>query len=263
MPSAQRATPTILSDGVVTLRTVRPDDADDVTQACQDPQTQLWTMVPSPYSMGDARTWITARSTNWWEMPSWVVNLPGSERFCGSVALRPDKAGGADVGYLLAPWARGHGHATRALRLACAWGFNSFGLAVVTWSALVGNEASRETARAVGFDISDHVFRGFLAQRGERRDAWIGTLTPEALAAAARHGYARSRYLGPELTRRELDILRHLTLGQPNRTIAAELGISENTVKNHVRSILEKLQAKSRSEAVVVGLRQGLTVLSA
>ena len=49
--------------------------------------------------------------------------------------------------------------------------------------------------------------------------------------------------------------------GQTNRNIAAELGISENTVKNHVGSILEKLQAKSRSEAVIIGLRQGLTVL--
>jgi two-component system NarL family response regulator len=56
-------------------------------------------------------------------------------------------------------------------------------------------------------------------------------------------------------------VLRHLTRGQSNRAVAADLGISENTVKNHVRSILEKLQAKSRAEAVVIGLRQGLTSL--
>ena len=93
------------------------------------------------------------------------------------------------------------------------------------------------------------------AQRGARRDSWAGTLTPDDLAAAAKHGDTRGRYLGPELTRRELDVLRHITRGQSNRTIAEELGISENTVKNHVRSILEKLQAKSRAEAAVIGLR--------
>jgi DNA-binding CsgD family transcriptional regulator len=162
---------------------------------------------------------------------------------------------------MLAPWARGAGHAARALRLVCGWGFSSLGLQVVKWYAYVGNEASRQTALAVGFQVPDHVFRGYAVQRGERRDAWIGTVTPDDLAAAARLGDARGRFLGPELTRRELDVLRQLTRGQANRTIATDLGISENTVKNHVRSILEKLQAKSRAEAVVIGLRQGLTTL--
>ena len=80
-------------------------------------------------------------------------------------------------------------------------------------------------------------------------------------ACAARSGDGRNAYLGPELTTRELDVLRQLTTGRTNRAIAEALGISENTVKNHVRSILEKLQAKSRSEAVVIGLRVGLTTL--
>ena len=165
------------------------------------------------------------------------------------------------MGYLLAPWARGEGHAPRALRLVCAWAFTTLGAQVVTWYAFVGNEASRQTARHVGFQVPSHVFRAFGAQRGDRRDCWIGTLTPEDLAAAARLGDARGRYLGPALTRRELDVLRHLTRGESNREIAASLGISENTVKNHVRAILEKLQAKSRSEAVIIGLRQRLTTL--
>ncbi len=113
----------------------------------------------------------------------------------------------------------------------------------------------------MGFQVPDHVFRAYSAQRGQRRDSWIGTLTPDDLSSASRMGDPRGRYLGPSLTARELDVLRHMTRGQSNRAIAVELGISENTVKNHVRSILEKLQAKSRSEAVVIGLRQGLTHL--
>ena len=263
MPSAHLPAPPILSDGIVTLRPPGADDAEDVTLACQDPQTQMWTVVPSPYSLADAQQWLAARPTleAWWDSPVWAITVPASDRYSGSIDLRPDGAGAAGVGYQLAPWARGHGHAARALRLACAWAFSTLEVQVVTWSAFVGNEASRQTARRVGFEIADHAFPGFLAQRGERRDAWIGTLSADDLAAAARLGDGRGTYLGPELTRRELDVLRHLTRGQANRTIAAELGISENTVKNHVRSILEKLQAKSRSEAVVTGLRQGLTAL--
>jgi|JI10StandDraft_1071094.scaffolds.fasta_scaffold17393_5 RimJ/RimL family protein N-acetyltransferase/DNA-binding CsgD family transcriptional regulator len=261
MPSAVTTPPPVLSDGVVTLRAPRADDGDDITLGCQDPQNQLWTTIPVPYARGDADEWLAKRPTPeaWWAYPTWAVTVPPSDRWGGNIDLRPDGEGGAEVGYLLAPWARGHGHAARALRLVCAWAFSTLGVQAVTWYAFVGNEASRHTARRVGFQISDHVFRGYGAQRGERRDSWIGTLMPDDLAAAVRLGDGRSRYLGPELTRRELDVLRQLTLGRSNRDIAADLGISENTVKNHVRSILEKLQAKSRSEAVVIGLRQGLT----
>lgn len=231
--------------------------------SCQDPQNQMWTTVPTPYTLADAQAWLAthAATESWWANPTWAITVPPSERCSGSIDLRPDGDGAAFVGYLLAPWARGHGHAARALRLACAWAFSTLELQVVTWAAYVGNEASRQTARTVGFQVADHAFHGYLCQRGERRDAWIGALSPADLAAAARLGDARGAYLGPELTRRELDILRQLTRGQANRTIAAELGISENTVKNHVRSILEKLQAKSRSEAVVIGLRQRITTL--
>jgi DNA-binding CsgD family transcriptional regulator/RimJ/RimL family protein N-acetyltransferase len=263
MPSAQRPTPPILSDGVVSLRPPRADDADDITLGCQDPQSAQWTVVPIPYTRADAEEWLAKRPTPaaWWAAPTWAITVVPHDRWSGSIDLRPDGEGGVEVGYLLAPWARGHGHAARALRLTCAWAFSTLGAQVVTWYAYVGNDASLHTARTVGFQVPDHVFRGFGAQRGERRDSWVGTLTPDDLASATRIGDARGQYLGPALTRRELDVLRHLTRGQSNRTVADELGISENTVKNHVRSILEKLQAKSRAEAVVIGLRQGLTSL--
>jgi DNA-binding CsgD family transcriptional regulator/RimJ/RimL family protein N-acetyltransferase len=263
MAPASAPTPPVLSDGVVSLRLPRGADADDVTLGCQDPQSAQWTTVPVPYRRDHAEEWLAAHrgTADWWQAPTWSITVLPSDRWCGNIDLRLDGQGGADVGYLLAPWARGHGHAARALRLACGWAFSALGAQVVTWYAYAGNAASLQTARNVGFRVPDHVFRLYLAQRGERRDCWIGTLTPADLAAAARIREARGAYLGPELTRRELDVLRHLTRGQANRTIAAELGISENTVKNHVRSILEKLQAKSRAEAVVIGLRQGITSL--
>src|SRR5262245_58377580 len=62
----------------------------------------------------------------------------------------------------------------------------------------------------------------------------------------------------PRLTDRELEVLKLVALGMSNREIAAELYISENTVKNHVRNILEKLHLHSRMEAVVYAVREKL-----
>jgi len=67
--------------------------------------------------------------------------------------------------------------------------------------------------------------------------------------------------LPPRLTARELEVLRLVARGRSNREIARELFISENTVKNHVRNILEKLQLHSRMEAVMYAVREKLLEL--
>ncbi len=62
----------------------------------------------------------------------------------------------------------------------------------------------------------------------------------------------------PRLTEREREVLRLVARGKGNREIGKELFISENTVKNHVRNILEKLQLHSRMEAAMFAVRQRL-----
>lgn len=65
----------------------------------------------------------------------------------------------------------------------------------------------------------------------------------------------------PKLTDREMQVLKLVARGMNNRDIAKELFISDNTVKNHVRNILEKLQIHSRMEAVMVAVREKLIEL--
>lgn len=62
----------------------------------------------------------------------------------------------------------------------------------------------------------------------------------------------------PRLTARELEVLRLVARGRSNRDIAGELWISENTVKNHVRNLLEKLQLHSRMEAAMYAVKEKL-----
>ena len=68
----------------------------------------------------------------------------------------------------------------------------------------------------------------------------------------------RSQMPGPRLTERELQVLRLVAKGLNNKDIGDDLFISENTVKNHVRNILEKLHLHSRMEAVVYAVREKL-----
>jgi len=68
----------------------------------------------------------------------------------------------------------------------------------------------------------------------------------------------RSQVPAPRLTDREMEVLRLVAKGMNNRDIAKELYISENTVKNHIRNILEKLHLHSRMEAVVYAVREKL-----
>ncbi len=74
----------------------------------------------------------------------------------------------------------------------------------------------------------------------------------------ARQSQERLRSQAPALTDRELEVLKLVASGASNREISKQLFIAENTVKNHIRNILEKLHLHSRMEAVVYAMREKL-----
>lgn len=80
-------------------------------------------------------------------------------------------------------------------------------------------------------------------------------------AARPREGESAGAALVEPLTPREIEVLRLLAEGMPNKEIAARLKISEHTAKFHVASIMGKLGATSRTEAVTLGIRHGLVMI--
>jgi len=80
-------------------------------------------------------------------------------------------------------------------------------------------------------------------------------IPPEVAARLAEHVSDEA------LTERERDVLKHVAGGNRNRDIAERLFISEDTVKVHVKHIMEKLGANDRTEAVTIALRRGIIEL--
>ncbi len=125
------------------------------------------------------------------------------------------------------------------------------------WTA----EALRSGIRAVlPSDVSPEQLRAAL----EATAAGLVVMHPREASAALPAPAATAappRELPEPLTRRESEVLQMLAGGLANKEIAARLSISDHTVKFHVASILGKLGASTRTEAVSIGIRQGLVLL--
>lgn len=171
----------VLSGKSVVLRPLDRRDLDAMVVACTDPESVRYTTVPSPYERGHAEEFALHIAPSTWARGHGVVYgmADATDAWVGSIDLRitADDPLMAEVGFLVAPWARGRGYATAALVALCDWGFSALGLARVQWRAHVGNVASRRVAEKAGFTV-EGTLRGALAHRGERRDAWIAGLQP-------------------------------------------------------------------------------------
>jgi len=116
--------------------------------------------------------------------------------------------------------------------------------------------ASGYLLKEVSTDEVPEAIRSVVAGQSRISPSMASKLLTEFAAWSKRTGPAGVG--GPTLTERELEVLRLVAQGMANKDIARELFISENTVKNHVRNILEKLHLHSRMEAVVYAVRENL-----
>jgi len=129
--------------------------------------------------------------------------------------------------------------------------------------ALVSDEAHALAAQAAGTrgllprDSSPERLVAALVAAGQGLVVLDPSLSARLMGAAA----SSSLSLVEELTPREMEVLRLLAEGLPNKAIAHRLGISEHTVKFHVNALLGKLGAQSRTEAVIRATRLGLILL--
>jgi len=173
--------PVEISAGALHLRAHGPGDIRAVFEACQDPDIQRWTTVPSPYSEDDARKFVTEIVPEGWRTGrelTWAVLDSMTGELLASVGLgrhQGDRAI-AEIGFWCAAAARGRGVTTRAVAVVCRWAFAELNLARIEWLAVVGNDGSRRVAEKVGF-----TFEGTLRSRidlgdGVRHDAWAASL---------------------------------------------------------------------------------------
>ena len=161
--------------GSVRLRLHRPEDVDDVWLMCQDAAAQAWTTIPVPYEHRHAVEFCSTRQSVWATGTYFTLAVEWEGRVSGALSLRPDGAGAAEVGFLIAPWARGRGVGGAAVRALLHWAFATLDLAVVQWRAGVGNWPSRRLAWSCGFHVDARV-PALLDRRGVRQDAWLGWL---------------------------------------------------------------------------------------
>ncbi|MGH3446632.1 MAG: GNAT family N-acetyltransferase [Nocardioidaceae bacterium] len=170
----------VLTDGVVTLRASRPEDADGVYEQCTDPVTQQLTTVPAPYTRQHAEDFLARRRAKWEDGSDWGFSIEadgGAEpsSFGGSISVRQLAPGLAEVAYGAHPAVRGKGVMTRALRLICDWAFEAKQIQTMVWQARAGNLASWRAAWRNGFTFEGSM-RAAMPQRGALVDGWRARL---------------------------------------------------------------------------------------
>lgn len=156
------------------------DDVDAIAEACQDPEVQAWTTVPSPYSRADAEAHVRDKVAAGWADGSactWAIRLGEDAAVVGMVNCFGIADGGAEIGFWVAAEVRGRGVVSEAVELVCDFGFapDGLGLQRIQWHAKTGNVASAAVARRAGFQFEGTARLGG-AQRGVRVDSWSAAL---------------------------------------------------------------------------------------
>ncbi|WP_455360514.1 GNAT family N-acetyltransferase [Streptomyces sp. SYSU K21746] len=174
------------------LRPFEPADTEAVFLACQDPDIQRWTLVPSPYAREHAEGFTGQLVPDGWRDGSactWAVLVRDSGELAASVSVTLQPTPGTwEIGYWTAKEYRGRGYMTEAAREVARWAFTDLGAERLEWRAEVGNASSRAVAEKAGYLI-EGVQRSGMLSDGVRRDSWVGALLPSDLGLPTQHPY--------------------------------------------------------------------------
>jgi RimJ/RimL family protein N-acetyltransferase len=162
-----------ISDDAVRLRLRTDADNPAIVAACQDPEVPRWTRVPEPYDEGSAAEWAleSERQQQSGEGLHLVIADADSGGFLGSIGVHDiDRAEGrCNIGYFLAPEARGRGVMTRAVRILSRWAFQNLPVERIEITIDPSNAASRAVAERAGYRF-EGVLRSHTVIKGRRRD---------------------------------------------------------------------------------------------
>ncbi|MER5494382.1 GNAT family protein [Streptomyces sp. NPDC002490] len=170
------------------LRPFAPADTDEVHAACQDPDIQRWTTVPSPYAHEDAALFVQRIAPGAWRDGTEYAfavrpHAPaedGTHPLVAAVSVHHPRENTWEVGYWTAAGHRRRGYTAECVRALAHWSFTALGCTRLEWRAEVGNAPSRAVAESVGF-VVEGTQRAGLFNRGTVRDCWLGALLPHDL----------------------------------------------------------------------------------
>jgi RimJ/RimL family protein N-acetyltransferase len=172
-----------LSDGVVTVRRVRPGDEDALLEERLDPESRRWATSTRLWTASDVKVFVAGAASAWLAGTEarFAIVETGTGDCAGSLGLRMTVPAFriAEIGYGLRAGWRGRGLATRAVRLVADWAFIQVGIARLELGAAAANTASRRVAVRAGFQLEGVARLRLPTSDGGRTDeARFGLMPP-------------------------------------------------------------------------------------
>ncbi|MGW1891754.1 GNAT family N-acetyltransferase [Streptomyces sp. NPDC002004] len=188
--------PVTLTTDRLLLRPFAPEDSDEVHAACQDPEIQRWTTIPSPYAHEHAEDFVLRMAPEGWRTDTeYTFSVrPGQDGpVLAAVGLHHPRSGTWEIGFWVAKEHRGRGYMPEAVLAVARWAFTDLSCTRLEWRAEVGNAPSRAVAEKCGFTV-EGVLRAGLPNKGTLRDCWVGSLLPSDLGLPQAEPYLPPRH---------------------------------------------------------------------